>query len=324
MKKIPLIISALIVTASIAAIYVPAGQADAASPTKATSQKSPPKELDLDYIGDLEAWRERVGISLKRDNGWLTLAGRFVMKEGVNTFGTGADNNIVFPPELKGVGPARLGNIVVDSKNKSVTLQLVEGATWNAGNTPFTGSRMLGTSTDKRDWVSMENIAMHVIERDGKYILRLADNKSSVRANFQGRLWYPPSAEFLVEAKYFTYPPGRTISIVNVLDEVSDEPSPGYVEFSIRGSKHKLDAVGDGDGLFFVIRDGTSGDTTYRPSRFLSIEKKPEPAKTFLLDFNRAYNPPCAFSEFTTCPLPPKQNILHIRLEAGEKYRKPG
>jgi len=162
-----------------------------------------------------------------------------------------------------------------------------------------------------------------VIERDGKYILRLADNKSSVRVNFKGRLWYPPNASMRVPAKFVPYPAGRTLSIVNVLDEVSEEASPGYVEFTLRGVKYKLDAVGDDGGLFFVIRDKTSGDTTYRPSRFLYVEKKPEPLKPFMLDFNRAYNPPCAFSEFTTCPLPPKQNILRTRIDAGEKYQKP-
>lgn len=295
----------------------------ASTPAKTGEKKAPANELDLEYIADLEGWRERVENSLRRDNGWLTLAGRFVMKEGANTFGTGADNDIIFPPQLKGTGPARLGSIVVDGKNKSVTLRLADGTTWNADGKPFTGERKLGTSTDKRDWVNMENIAMHVIERDGKYILRLADNKSSVRSNFKGRIWYAPNPDLRVQAKYVTYPAGRTIPIVNVLDEISDEPSPGYVEFTIRGVKYKLDAVGDGDGLFFVIRDATSGDTTYRPSRFLFVEKKPEPKKPFTLDFNRAYNPPCAFSEFTTCPLPPKQNIMRTRIDAGEKYRKP-
>jgi len=280
------------------------------------------QELDLDVLGELEAWRDRAGQSLKRDNGWLTLAGRFVMKPGANTFGTGADNDIVFPAALNGVGPERLGVINVDEAAKSVTLTMADGAVWTADGKPIASPRLLDTSTDKRDWVALDNIAMHVIARDGKYILRLADNKSAVRANFNGRKWYPPAAKFRVVAKYMPYPPGKTIAIVNVLDEVSDEPSPGYVEFKLNGVKYKLDAVGDGEGLFFVMRDKTSGDTTYRPSRFLAVEKKPELNKPFWLDFNRAYNPPCAFSEFTTCPLPPKQNILRVRIDAGEKYPK--
>jgi uncharacterized protein (DUF1684 family) len=288
--------------------------------TPATELSAPP---DLEYIADLEAWRERLEQSLRRDNGWLTLAGRFTLKDGVNTFGTGSDNDIVFPPQLMGVGPARLGSIVVDTKNKSVVLKAAEGTTWTSEGKPTSSERPLSTSSSKRDWVVLDRISMHIIERDGKYILRLADNQSDVRTNFKGRIWYEANPAFKTTAKYIAYPPGRTIPIVNVIDEVSDEPSPGYVEFKLRGKKYKLDAVGNDGGLFFVIRDKTSGDTTYRPSRFLYIEKKPEPNTTFTLDFNRAYNPPCAFSEFTTCPLPPKQNILPLRLDAGEKYRKP-
>jgi uncharacterized protein len=281
------------------------------------------KEPDLDYLGEIEAWRDRVQTSLKRDNGWLTLAGRFIMKPGVNTFGTGANNDIVFPKELVGTGPATLGTINVDVNAKTVTAKFADGTNWKRGDKAIGTESALSTATDNRDWISFDRISMHVITRDGKYILRLADNKSAVRENFKGRIWYAPDDNYRVQAKFVPYPPGRTIPIVNVIDEVSDEPSPGYVEFTLKGVKQKLDVVGDGYGLFFVIRDGTSGDTTYRPSRFLFIEKRPEPNKPFTLDFNRAYNPPCAFSEFTTCPLPPKQNIMKFRVDAGEKYRKP-
>ncbi len=282
-------------------------------------------ELPLEVIGDLEAWREKVATSLKKDNGWLTLAGRFPMQPGANTFGTGKDNAIVLPAELKGTGPDRLGSIDIDKETNTVVLKLVDGVTMTSEAGAFTGERQLKTAGGGRDWVSLGRMAMHVIERNGSYILRLADNESRVRKNFAGRLWYEPNAAFWVDAKFVPYKEGKTIPIVNVIDEVSDEPCPGYVEFKIKGVTHKLDVIGEDEGgLFFVFRDGTAGDTTYRPSRFLYVEKKPEPGTTFKLDFNRAYNPPCAFSEFTTCPLPPKQNILKTRIEAGEKYRKPG
>jgi uncharacterized protein (DUF1684 family) len=186
--------------------------------------------------------------------------------------------------------------------------------------------REMGTATDNRDWVTMGRAAFHIIERDGRYVLRLADNQSEVRKRFGGRLWYDVDDRYRVTAKFVAYDPPRKISIVNVLDEVSDEPAPGYVEFEIDARKYRLDAVGDGDGLFFVFRDETAGKTTYAPGRFLYVEKRPKAGERFLLDLNRAYNPPCAFSEFTTCPLPPKQNILKVRIDAGEKYppRKPG
>jgi uncharacterized protein (DUF1684 family) len=163
---------------------------------------------------------------------------------------------------------------------------------------------------------------MHIIERDGTYVLRLADNESAVRKNFAGRLWYDPDPRFVVDAKFVPYPPGKKISIVNVIDEVSDEPCPGYVEFKLMGKSYRMDVVGEDEGLFFVFRDATAGITTYRPSRFLYVDVRPAPNTAFKLDFNKAYNPPCAFSEFTTCPLPPKQNIIGSKIEAGEKYRK--
>lgn len=275
------------------------------------------------YAEEIRQWQSTREEKLRADNGWLTLAGRFPLKDGANTFGTGADNDVVFPAALKGTGPDRLGTIHVDAKAKTVTLKPADGARWSADGKPFAGERVLGTATDKRDWVSLQRISLHVIERDGKYILRLADNESAVRKNFPGCVWYAPDEAFKVEAKFVAYPEGKTLAIVNVLDEVSKQPSPGCVEFKLNEKLYKLDAIQEGEGLFLIFRDATAGDTTYKPGRFLTVARKPADGGTVTLDFNQAYNPPCAFSEFTTCPLPPPQNVLDVRIEAGEKYRKP-
>ena len=281
------------------------------------------KEIPLEYLAEIDGWHQKMETSLRRDNGWLTLAGRFMLKSGANTFGTGKDNDVVFPPELTGTGPDRLGTLIVDSVNRSVTLKLAEGVAMTSDGKPFSGERAMGTSPDKRDWVALGRIAMHVIARDGYFALRLADNESQVRRDFAGRIWYPPNPALVVNAKFIPYPAGRKIAIVDVIDEVSDEPCPGFVEFTLQGKKMKMDVIGDdAEGLFFVFRDATAGKTTYPASRFLFVDKKPAPNTSFKLDFNKAYNPPCAFSEFTTCPLPPKQNIYKVKIEAGEKYRK--
>jgi len=281
---------------------------------------APALAADPAYVKSVEDWRAKAETGLKRDNGWLTLAGRYVMKPGQNTFGTGERNDIVFP---KGLGPERMGTMVVEPDK--VTLKLAPGVTMQKDGVPFT-ERVMGTSVDNRDWVSSGRTAFHVIARDDRYILRLADNESAVRKNFQGRVWYGVNESYKVKAKYVPYNPVRKIAIVNVLDEVSDEPAPGYVEFKLNGKTYKLDAVGDDDGLFFILKDDTAGKTTYGSGRFLYVDKKPAPGETFDLDLNRTYNPPCAFSEYTTCPLPPKQNILKTKIEAGEKYppRKAG
>jgi uncharacterized protein (DUF1684 family) len=283
---------------------------------------APSKAAEPEYVDAISQWRDSVEKSLRRDNGWLTLAGRFIMKPGVNTFGTATTNDIVFPSQLSGAGPDVIGTINVDPAKKTVTLKLSDGVSMTSNGTPFTGERVLKYDPAKRDWVSLGRISMHIIERDGKYVLRLADNESLVRKNFPGRVWYDVNPAFKVKAKFVAYPPGKKLSIVNVIDEISEEPCPGFVEFTLKGKKYKMDVVGEDEGLFFVMRDGTSGDTTYRPSRFLFVDKKPKPNETFTLDFNKTYNPPCAFSEYTTCPLPPQQNILKTRIEAGEKYRK--
>ncbi|HUL94903.1 MAG TPA: DUF1684 domain-containing protein [Usitatibacter sp.] len=274
----------------------------------------PALAADPAYVKSVEDWRARADQGLRRDNGWLTLAGRYVMKPGVNTFGTGADNDIVFPP---GLGPSRMGTVTVEPGR--VFVKLEPGLTMEKEGIPMT-DKVMGTSLENRDWVSMGRAAFHVIERDGKYILRLADNESEVRKRFGGRVWYDVNEKFLVPAKFVAYPPGRKIPIVNVLDEVSDEPVAGYVEFTLGGKPYRLDALDDDDGLFIIMKDATSGATTYGSGRFLAVEKKPKDGETFKLDLNRAYNPPCAFSEFTTCPLPPKQNVLKVKIEAGERY----
>ena len=276
---------------------------------------TPALAVDPTYVKSVEDWRTKAETGLKRDNGWLTLAGRFPMKPGANTFGTDEKNDIVFP---KGLGHAQMGTLVVEPGK--VTLKLAPGVTMDKDGMPFS-ERVMGTALDKRDWVSSGRLAFHVIERDGKYILRLADNESLVRKNFQGRVWFDVNESYKVKAKFVPYNPPHKIPIVNILDEVSDEPAPGYVEFKLNGKTHRLDVVGDDeDGLFIILKDDTAGKTTYGSGRFLFVEKKPAPNATFDLDLNRAYNPPCAFSEFTTCPLPPKQNILKTKIEAGEKY----
>jgi uncharacterized protein (DUF1684 family) len=276
---------------------------------------------DPAYVKQVLDWRARVETSLRRDNGWLTLAGRYVLKPGENTFGTGAKNDVVFP---KGLGPAGMGSVFVEPGK--VRVKLVEGLKMTSNGIEMTEKEM-GTDPSNRDWVSIGRVAFHFIERDGRYVLRLADNQSEVRKKFQGRVWYDVNENYRVRAKYVKYEPPRKVAIVNVIDEVSDETVPGYVEFDLLGRPYRLDVIGDDDdGLFFIFKDPTAGDTTYGSGRFLHVDAKPKNGETFTLDLNRAYNPPCAFSEFTTCPLPPKQNILKVKVEAGEKYppRKAG
>ncbi|MBN9518935.1 DUF1684 domain-containing protein [bacterium] len=274
---------------------------------------------DPAYETELHAWRDAREKALRADNGWLTLAGRYPLKSGDNSFGTGTDNDLVLPPELKGTGPDRLGTLHVDADGKRVTLRPAAGVTMVAGGKSFTGERVFGTEPD---WVGLGRLRMHVIVRDGRFLLRVADNESAVRKNFPGCRWYAADERFRVEAKFVPYPPGKMIRVVDVLDRASQQPCPGYAEFRLGGGTHRLDAIAEDGGLFFVFKDGTAEDTTYGAGRFLTIAAVPKDNATFTLDFNKAYNPPCAVSDFTTCPAAPRQNVLPVRVEAGEKYTK--
>jgi uncharacterized protein len=276
--------------------------------------------LDQTYVASITQWRGKVEDSLRRDNGWLTLAGRYVMKSGENTVGSAKSNYIVLP---EGVGPERLGSMVID--DKMVVLKLADGITMKAQEGDFKGERVMITSGESRDWVTLGNMAFHVIERKGTYVLRLADNTSLNRKNFPGRIWYAVNDGYRVQGKFVPFEPGKTLQIVDVIDELHDMPSPGYVEFKLNGKTMRLDAVADpGENeLFIIMKDATAGKGTYNAGRFLVVEW-PEAVRDkggpVTIDFNKAYNPPCAFSEYTTCPLPPEQNILKVRVEAGERY----
>jgi len=268
---------------------------------------------DATYVKSIEDWRARAEAGLKRDNGWLTLAGRYPLKPGENTFGTAKTNDVVFPP---GLGPNGMGSVWVEPGK--VKVKLVEGFRMKAWDGEFSEREMqIG---QKPEWVSAGRAAFQIIERNGRYILRLADNQSEVRKTFGGRVWYDVDDNYRVDAKYVPYDTPKKIQIVNVLDEVSDELVEGYVQFEVFGRPYRFDASDDEGGLFIIFKDRTAGETTYGSGRFLFIAEKPKPNTVFKLDLNRAYNPPCAFSEYTTCPLPPKQNILNTRIEAGEKY----
>jgi uncharacterized protein (DUF1684 family) len=262
----------------------------------------------------LAAWRAKADKSLRRDNGWLTLVGRHVLRYGATTIGSAPGNDIVLDAAI---APPALG--VVHVGERHVRLDLAPGVTMTRDGAPF-ASTALATDPGGAAWVSTGRLALQVIRReDGQAVLRVADNGSPLRASFAGRVWFDPNASLALPATFTPYPKGTRITIANVLNEISQEDAAGSLAFTVNGVRHTLDAVDDGGNLFIIFRDATAADATYPPGRFLYIEKPKDGRWT--IDFNRAYNPPCAFSAYTSCPLPPKQNVLAPRIEAGEKFR---
>jgi uncharacterized protein len=257
------------------------------------------------YRAQIEEWRRQREARLKADGGWLTVTGLFWLHEGANSFGSaassGSGKDIVLPAD-----PA-VKDGVFDLHDGKVTLRM-------AGQS----RELRPDSAGKPDVVTLGSLTMFAIQRGGKYGIRLKDNNSPLRKEFTGLHYFPVNEDYRITTRLI--PDAKKISILNILGQVADTPSPGYVEFEIHGQKLRLTPVEESPGeLSFIFHDLTSGKETYGSGRFLDTELGKDGA--VVLDFNKAYNPPCAFTPYATCPLPPKENRLAVRIEAGElKY----
>jgi uncharacterized protein (DUF1684 family) len=168
------------------------------------------------------------------------------------------------------------------------------------------------------DLITLGDLTMVLIRRGTRHAIRLWDRRSPARQAFSGRRWYPLREAYRLTAHFVPHDPPHTLAVPNILGETEQRLSPGYAAFTINGQAHSLDAVTEGEELFFIFRDQTAGDTTYAAGRFLKAAFPQHGQIT--IDFNRAYSPPCAFTAFATCPLPPPGNHLPVRIEAGELY----
>ena len=260
-----------------------------------------PLAAAITYQAQIAQWRQDREARLKADGGWLTVAGLFWLHEGRNSFGADAKNDIALP-----AGPPHAG--VFELRGGRVTVKM-DGAT-----------RELRPDTE--DSASAGRLSLFVIERDGRYGIRLKDPESSYRREFHGLDYFPARQQYRLTAQFVPDP--KKIPITNILGQTEPEESPGYVVFTLQGRQLRLRPVYDdppSKDLFFIFRDLTSGKETYGAGRFLDTPA-PQGGKV-VLDFNKAYNPPCAFTPYATCPLPPKENRLQVRIEAGEKKYGP-
>jgi uncharacterized protein (DUF1684 family) len=263
------------------------------------------------YRAEIEQWRARREASLKSDEGWLTVAGLFWLKHGINTVGTDAGNDIVLPA---GSASGKVGTF--DMHDGIISFQAAAGVNPTVDGNPSNAAALKPDSSGAPDVLALNALTMFVIERGGRYAIRLKDKNSEMRKTFTGLKFFPVKEEYRVRAKFVPYDPPKIIPVPNILGETEQTPSPGYVEFTLNGRQLRLDPVTEGDTLFFIFKDLTSGKETYPPGRFLNTEMPTN--GEVILDFNKAYNPPCAFTPYATCPLPPEQNKLSIAIEAGE------
>ena len=271
-------------------------------------------EADPNYIKEINEWDAKRVTRLKADDGWLNLVGRFWLKQNESTFGSASDNDIVVESSKL---PEHIGSFVFE--DTIVTFKAKDGVEVLLDGKPV--KEIVLVDDQKKDITVLQigSIKFNLIIRDTLYGIRFRDLNSELVKNFKGIERFPIDESWKINAKFEAYNPAKEIEVPNVLGQISKEKSPGAVVFERDGNTHRIDAVDEGgDRLFLIIADQTSGDETYGGGRFMYVNK-PDSTGTILLDFNKAYNPPCVFTKYATCPLPPLQNYLKLRIEAGEK-----
>ncbi len=264
------------------------------------------------YRESVERYRREREARLLRDDGWLTVAGLFWLKEGENGAGSGAGNVIRLPRES---APERVGSFLFRGRKTVFFAERGAGVTVNGA--PVTTIEMHPDKDGPPTVIAFGDFSMHVIQRGERFGIRLRDTNSKFRREFRGLEWFPISETYRVRARFVTHPAPRTIAVPNVLGDVERRPSPGYALFTLDGKEYRLEPVTEENRLFFIFKDLTSGKETYPAGRFLYADMPKD--GNVEVDFNKAYNPPCAFTPYATCPLPPKQNRLAVRIPAGEK-----
>jgi uncharacterized protein (DUF1684 family) len=264
------------------------------------------------YREEIEAWRTRREERLRSETGWLTVAGLFWLKPGDNSFGSDPDRDIVLPAGA----PARAGVLVL-GRDADVAIVPAEGVEVTREGKAIRGRTAVALDAEP---LQLGRFSLQPIRRGDRIGLRLRDPENALRRDFPGLAWYPVDEHFRVTGRFAADTRPQTVRMANVLGQTSDEPSPGTVELEVLGRKVRLRPIiedGDTSQWFYVFKDETAPKETYGAGRFVYSEPARDGVVT--VDFNKAYNPPCAFNPYTTCPLPPKENVLPLPIRAGEK-----
>lgn len=270
------------------------------------------------YSTEINKWVEGRYRDLKAEDGWLNLAGLFWLHEGENKFGNNSNNDISFDhPNM----PAYAGSFFLTG-NEVTWKSATNVSVTKENNSPVVNEVIFHSDSSHAPTLRMGPFLFTVIKRGDKIGIRFRDTNSKALLTFKNIQRFPTAVSWNLPA---ILEPGlvKTIEITNVLGQTGPQPSPGKLVFTINGVTYKLAAIDEGgEELFIIFGDATSGKETYPAGRFVYVKKPDANGKTFI-DFNKAFNPPCAFSDFATCPLPPAQNRLPIPIKAGEKTFHP-
>jgi hypothetical protein len=267
-----------------------------------------------DYKAEVLNWQKQRDAKLRQPDSWLTLVGLFWLKDGKNSIGSAGTNDFVLPA---GSSPAAVADLQLHAG--VVTLTPRSGVSVQVNGKPVSSAIPLSFDAEKPDKVTVDRISFFIIKRGERLAVRAKDRESEVLKNFTGLKYFPVNPAYRIEARFVS--DEKKIPVPNILGEVEQELSPGYVEFELNGKSVRMRPVFEGDTLFFIFKDETSRTETYQAGRMLNTPL-PKDGKV-VLDFNHSYNPPCIFTPYATCPLPPRENVLSMRIEAGElRYGK--
>jgi uncharacterized protein (DUF1684 family) len=295
-----------------------AGQPDTPAATKPAQWQ---KELGV--------WRAQREKEISAPDGWLTLAGLEWLKPGFNTVGAGQDNQIRLP----GKAPTHLGMITVNGKpaggDSSNAVQLLAPPGGFPPDLTMDGKPAregsLVVSNTRPTTIAWHGLSLIVLLRGDRYMLRIKDADSPARAGFHGLNWYAPDPSYRVTARWVPFKPAQVEEIPTVIGTTLKLPAPGLAMFKLGDKILSLEPViedSSGKTLFFILKDETSKSMTYGGGRFLHSglpDHGLDQPGNLTLDFNQLENPPCAYTDYATCPLPPEQNRLDVAIEAGEK-----
>ena len=264
------------------------------------------------YVESIEEWQHQRLERLKTKDGWLSLAGLYWLEPGENSFGSDPGNKIVFPEKSDAFG----GTLSLE--NGIVTLRVAEGVKITSNDSLLTNMVLRNDHEDQTTHLQQGDLGWYIILRGERYGIRLKDQKHPRINSLDHIPSYPIQTSYVVEASLEPFESPKTITVATPIEGYTESYQvPGILKFRLRGKELELHPFASGSGYFLVIADETTGLDTYGAGRYMYA--MPDSTGKIILDFNKAYNPPCAFSPFATCPMPPRENILDVAIEAGEK-----
>ncbi|MCB2179652.1 DUF1684 domain-containing protein [bacterium] len=269
------------------------------------------------YLDEIRSYQGNMDAQLRTEDGWLTLAGLHWLSEGQNKIGSGPENHIPLPTDA----PTQLGTL--EFTPPQVILHLEDGQTVLVEGKELSGSIPLESDINRNPTiVQLGPVSFFIIQRGARTGVRVKQVNHPNRLNFPGRVWWPVDESLRVEAQIIPYKEPKIITIPDILGDATETQIHNALHFTYNGQSATLDALPTPTGQFYLIfHDLSCGKGSYPPGRFLLTEiPEPEEDKV-IIDFNKAYNPPCAFTSFATCPFPPRENYLPFPIQAGERYR---